>query len=61
MYIGIFVACPRILVDQSTFVTFRSTLGRNHILDTQASVNFAHVHRGGMQSTCGTLRGSHGW
>ena len=35
MYIGILDGCPKIVVDQSTFVTSRRTRGLNQILKSQ--------------------------
>lgn len=32
MYTGMLDLCPKIIVDQSTFETFRNTRGRNHTL-----------------------------
>lgn len=59
MYTGIDVFCPKIVVDQSTCVMSRNTLGRNHIL-RKISVQVDRSERTVFVQTYGMQRGSRG-
>lgn len=46
MYRGILDRCPKILVDQSTFVTLRRMRGRNQILHPRQAGSWRYIEQG---------------